>query len=507
MPSILEASEITKSFPGVMALNGVSLALESGQVHALVGENGAGKSTLIAILAGVNQPDSGSLKLRGEQVSFASPVSARRSGIAAIYQELTIVPWISVAENIVLGNEPVKWKCGQIVSRDVADETARNALARLDAGDIDIHMQASRLSPGQKQLVEIARILALDARVIVMDEPTSSLPRREAERLLNIIVQLKESGKAILFVSHRLDEVAEIADTVTVLRGGRRVLTAPIGQLDRHKLIGAMIGHEISELYPPHVELQKTPLLRVDGLTRRDRFANISFELRRGEILGFYGLIGAGRTEVMRAVAGADPIDTGTISLDGRRLAPGSVAAMIGSGIVYLPEDRKDQGLALHMSVQENIILSILGRLSSYGVIRSRRVSALTAELVKKVRVTGALDRAVVNLSGGNQQKVIVARGLASGADVLIFDEPTRGIDVGAKYEIYCLIQELAREGAGVILVSSELPEIINVADRAIVMSNGYIYGEFDRAEFDERAMLTAAFEGLRTGKDEVAVL
>ncbi|CAM5187795.1 Simple sugar transport system ATP-binding protein OS=Castellaniella defragrans OX=75697 GN=HNR28_002644 PE=4 SV=1 [Castellaniella defragrans] len=506
MSPILEVSEITKSFPGVKALDGVSLALESGQVHALVGENGAGKSTLIALLTGVNRPDGGSIRLRGQQVSFASPISARRGGIAAIYQELSIVPWMSVAENIVLGNEPGKRRFTQIVARSVADETARRALARLDAADIDIRAQASRLSTGQKQLVEIARILALDAQVIIMDEPTSSLPKREAERLLKIIAQLKADGKAILFVSHRLDEVAEIADVVTVLRGGRKVLTARIDEIDRHQLIGAMIGHEIGEQYPPRVELQKTPLLRVEGLTRRDLFKNVSFELQRGEILGFYGLIGAGRTEVMRAIAGADPIDAGTIRLGGKNLAPGSVATMIASGIVYLPEDRKDQGLALHMSVRENIVLSILDRLSSYGVIRSRQVDTLTAELVEKVKVRGVLSGAVVNLSGGNQQKVIIARGLASGADVLIFDEPTRGIDVGAKYEIYCLIQELARDGAGVILVSSELPEIINVSDRAVVMSNGSIYGEFDHTEFDERIMLTAAFEGLRASQEQVVM-
>jgi len=357
-----------------------------------------------------------------------------------------------------------------------------------------VRTPASRLSTGQKQLVEIARALNLGAPVIIMDEPTSSLPMRDTTRLLEIVAQLRDEGTTILYVSHRLDEIKKIADRVTVLRGGRTVATCPVAQTSTGQMIEMMTGRQVDNLYPPRSDSIGDVVLRVDGLTTRGVFEDISFQVRAGEILGVAGLIGAGRTEVMRAIYGADPPDAGRIELAGEPVSIRSPRDAIAAGIAYLPEDRKDQGLVLLLSSRENMVMSTLDRFSPGGFLRSRAIRAATTRVGRMLGVRGSLDRAVANLSGGNQQKVVIAKGLISNARVLIFDEPTRGVDVGAKYEVYTLIQELAAKGAAIILVSSELPEIMNVAHRVVVMSAGRIHAEYDHPDFSESRILSAAF-------------
>ncbi|MDR0345791.1 MAG: sugar ABC transporter ATP-binding protein [Nocardiopsaceae bacterium] len=498
MSAVLEACAISKAFPGVQALDDVSLALLPGEVHALVGENGAGKSTLISILSGAEQPDAGHVAVNGSEVHLASPAVARKHGVATIFQELSIEPWLSVAANVVLGNEPGRIGMRALLSARRAETVAREALDRLGAHDVPVKAEAGRLTTGHKQLVEIARALTLDAAVIVMDEPTSSLPHRDAARLLQIIRQLRDQGRAILFVSHRLDEVKQIADRVTVLRGGRHVVTLPVGELSTSRMIEHMTGRRVGSLFPPRSDSVGEVVFRATGLTSAGAFEDVSFEVRRGEILGFSGLIGAGRTEVMRAIVGADPLDAGEIEFEGRRLSIRSPRDAIAAGISYLPEDRKDQGLVLQISARENMVMPTLKVFSPSGIIRGGRIRRTTTEMGRRIGVRGDLDRAAANLSGGNQQKVLIAKGLVSQAKLIIFDEPTRGVDVGAKFEIYELIQSLAAKGVPIILVSSELPEIMNVAHRAVVMSGGRVHGEFSAADFTESELLAAAFAAFR---------
>jgi ABC-type sugar transport system ATPase subunit len=501
---VLSAHDICKTFPGVRALEDVCLQLRAGEVHALIGENGAGKSTLISVLAGAMRPESGRLLLGDEQVHLDSPAAARRRGIATIFQELSIVPWLSVTANVVLGNEPRRGPFGQILLPRRADELARQALARVGAQDIPLGRAASRLSTGQKQLVEIARALAVQAPVIIMDEPTSSLPARDTARLLAVIKQLRDEGTAILFVSHRLDEIRSIADRVTVLRGGRNVTTAPIGELSTGRMIELMTGRTVGSLFPPRCTTIGDVVLRAEGLTRAGAFEDVSFEVRAGEIVGFAGLIGAGRSEVMRAIYGADPLDRGRVEMDGRALSIRSPRDAIAAGIAYLPEDRKDQGLVLNLPVRENMVMSTLRRFTRLGLVSGRRIRDVSAQMAGKLGVRGRTDAAVANLSGGNQQKVVLAKALISQARVLIFDEPTRGVDVAAKSEVYRLMQELAAQGAAIILVSSELPEVMNVSHRVVVMSAGRVYGRYDWPDYDEKHILSAAFAAFAAHEESV---
>ena len=491
---ILAARGISKGFPGVKALEAVDFDLRRGEVHALVGENGAGKSTLIGLLSGVMKPDEGELLLRGDSVHFESPSIARRNGIVTIFQELAIVPWLSVAANVVLGNEPGRGPGRQLLSPKGAQDVARRALARLGADDIPLNVPAEELSTGQKQLVEIARALAVNPDVIIMDEPTSSLPSRDAVRLLEIIRQLRDEGTAIVFVSHRLDEIRTVADRVTVLREGRLVKTAPSVELDTNRIIELMTGRSIGSLFPDRADNIGEVALRVDGLSREGVFRDISFEVRAGEILGFAGLIGAGRSEVMRAIFGADRADGGTVELFGEALTVKNPGDALAAGIAYLPEDRKEQGLVLNLPVRDNMVMSTLKQFTHFGIVSGRRIRAVAAEMASSLNIRGRRDGAVANLSGGNQQKVVIAKALISQARVLIFDEPTRGVDVGAKYEVYSLMQDLADKGAAIILVSSELPEVMNVAHRVVVMSAGRIYGRYDWPDFDEKKILSDAF-------------
>jgi ABC-type sugar transport system ATPase subunit len=494
MAEALSAIHVTKSFPGVKALEDVSLELHAGEVHALIGENGAGKSTLISILAGASRPDSGEVQVAGHAVAFDSPGTARRHGISTIFQELSLQPWLDVASNIVLGNEPSPKGARQLLSRRQAEQVAQRALDRLGARDISVRTVVGRLTSAQRQLVEIARALALGAPVIIMDEPTSSLPSRDASRLLEIVRQLRDEGTAILYVSHRLDEIKSIADRVTILRDGRNVRTELIDDLTTGQMIESMTGRRVDHLFPERSSNLGEVVFRAKDLTRSGDFRDVSFEVRSGEILGFAGLIGAGRSEVMRAIFGADRLDSGHIELDGKTISVRSPREAIAAGIYYLPEDRKEQGLVLDLSSRENMVMAALPRFSALGLVRGRQVRSVTAAMGRKLGVKGDLNRPSLTLSGGNQQKVVIGKGLISHARLLIFDEPTRGIDVGAKYEIYALIHELAAQGVAIILVSSDLPEIMNVPHRVIVMSDGQIHGEFVHPELSEEAILSAAF-------------
>jgi ABC-type sugar transport system ATPase subunit len=482
------------SFPGVRALDDVSLELRAGEVHGLVGENGAGKSTLINVLTGVFKPDEGHLSVHGKEVVLDNPASARRHGIAAVFQELSIQPWLSVTSNVVLGNEPRRGPGGQILTRNRAEELARKTLDRLGASEIPLGVRAYQLSTGQQRLVEIARALAVGAPIIVMDEPTSSLPDREADRLLGIIRQLRDDGTSVLLVSHRLDEIRSVADRVTVLRDGRLIVTAPNAELSTLRLVELMTGRRVDSLFPPRSDRVGDVVFKAEGLTRTGVFEDVSFEVRAGEIVGFAGLIGAGRTEVMRAIFGADPLDRGSLSMNGQVLSLRSPDAAIQAGIAYLPENRKEHGLVLNLPVAENMVMSTLRRFSAWGVVSRRKIRVASQEMADRLRIKGRLGEPVANLSGGNQQKVVIAKCLMTRAKLLIFDEPTQGIDVGAKYEVYSVMQELASQGAAIVLVSSELPEIVNVAHRAIVMSGGRISGEYASADFDEHTILSAAF-------------
>jgi ABC-type sugar transport system ATPase subunit len=494
--AVVSIQGISKHYPGVLALHRVSLDLRPGEVHALVGENGAGKSTLIRILSGDVQPDLGTIYVRGRQVSFSSPGDARRCGIVTIFQELMIVTDMTVAENIVLGDEPGVGPLRQFYSRRKAEQVSSKILESLDQRSaISPRRMASTLSTGQKQIVEIARALIQRAPVIILDEPTAALSDSESEVLLGILRQLREEGVAILFVSHRLEEIRNIADRITVLRGGRRIATLAASEVtSTGQLIELMIGRPLSEMFPPrNARIGKT-VLSVRGASRRGAFENVSFEVRAGEVLGLAGLVGAGRTEVMRGIFGADPLDSGVIAKNGRTLDISTPSDAMEAGIAYLPEDRKTQGLVLSLSGYENLIMTSLVRHSPFGIVLWRGITAAARDVARRLQFRGNLAAAASTNSGGNQQKLVIGKWVLSAADVLIFDEPTRGIDVGAKAEIYRLIHELAGAGHAVIVVSSEIMELVNLCHRILVMSGGRIYDEMNADEFDDHRILAAAF-------------
>jgi ABC-type sugar transport system ATPase subunit len=497
MTPTVALEEITKDYPGVRALAGVSLDLRAGEVHALVGENGAGKSTLIRILSGDTRANKGRILIGGREVQFQSPSDARNCGIATIFQELMIVPGLSVAENVMLGSEPTIGWGRQLYSRRRAERRAQEMLESLGlAVPVDPRASASTLSTAQKQIVEIARALACNTPVIVLDEPTAALSDIEAEALLRILRRLRDNGTAILYVSHRLSEVRDIADRITVLRGGRHITTMAASEIkDTAQLIALMVGRPFDELFSARSDTRRESLaFEVRGLTRQGVFSDVSFSVRAGEILGVAGLIGAGRTEVMRAIFGADPHDHGSIVKDGAELTIRKPADAIAAGIAYLPEDRKEQGLVLTLSGHENLALASFERYETCGLLSWGRLRHATEEAAGRLQFHGDLEAPARTISGGNQQKLVIGKWVLSHADLLIFDEPTRGIDVGAKAEVYRLMHRLAEQGAAIIVVSSELPELMNVCHRMIVMSGGRVRDEMDAAEFDERRILAAAF-------------
>lgn len=493
----LEMKGISKSFPGVRALDDVDFALRAGEVHVLMGENGAGKSTLMKILSGTYPPDGGEIWLRGTRVQIRHPSQAIALGISTIYQELLLVPDMTVAENILLGREVMRSRGLGIIDWAAMRREADRVLNGVLEGGIDVGRILSSLSLAQQQLVEIARAIARGSEIIIMDEPTSALTSRDIGKLFDVIRKLKREGKAIVYISHRMDEIYQIGDRATVLRDGCLVGTHDLKDVTTERLIRMMVGRELREQFPKEVAPLGEPALEVSGVSRGDALKDIRLEVRRGEIVGLAGLVGSERTELARAIFGADPIDRGTIRVDGREVALRSPRDGVAAGIGLIPEDRKLGGLVGILPVRENVTMALLTyALGRWRVDRAKE-RALASRYVSQLQVkTPSLERAVRFLSGGNQQKVVVAKWLCTHSKVLIFDEPTRGIDVGAKVEIYKLMNELARSGVGILMISSEIPEILGMSDRILVMHRGRIAGEFPRRHANQEVILRCALSG-----------
>lgn len=488
---LLAVAGITKRFPGVLALDAVDFTVQAGQVHALVGENGAGKSTLLKLIAGAERPDAGTMAVDGQLVNFKVPRDALRAGITVIYQELSLVPALGADANIFLGMEPARHG---VLDRRAAHAEAADALRALGA-TFDPATPARDLSVAEQQLVELARALARDARLIALDEPTAALSHLETERLFAQIRELTSRGIGVVFVSHRLEEVRRVADEITVLRDGRRAFTGDAAAVDDAALIRHMVGRDIEYARIPSAAPAPGPaLLETRGLKRQGSFTDISLVLRRGEIVGLAGLVGAGRTEVARCIAGVDPLEDGTMLLDGAPYRPATPRDAIARRVVYLPEDRKTQGLILGLSVRENVTLPTLGRFARWGVVRGEREQAAAARQVQAVELRPPdVERETGTLSGGNQQKVVLAKWLLADADVLLFDEPTRGVDIATKTELHRVIRSLADAGKAVLVISSELPEVLALADRIVVMREGRISGELAAAGATAERVLALA--------------
>ena len=482
-PPLLSMERIAKAYPGVQALAGVDLHLARGEVLALLGENGAGKSTLMKILGGAVRPDAGRIVIDGVERTFRSPQDALRAGVAVIHQEFNLVPALGAADNIFLGQEIARGLPGLgVVDTRAQRRRAGGILARLGA-DFDPDTPCGALSVAGQQLVEIAKALVSGARILVMDEPSAALSAPEVEALHGVIREMKRDGTGIVYVSHRLEEIARVCDRVTVLRDGRQAGGAAVADVGRGDLIRMMVGRELKEEFPRRESRPGGDRLVVEGLSRGTAVRGVSFTARRGEVLAITGLVGSGRTEVLRLLFGADARDSGSVRLDGRPLHPRSPAAAIAAGIGLLPEDRKLQGLVLGLSVRANVALPNLARLSRSGVVRRAEERRVCGEYVEKLRIKAPRqETAVRGLSGGNQQKVVLAKWLARNCEVLLFDEPTRGVDVGAKVEIYRLMNDLAAAGKVVVMVSSDLPEVLGMADRIVVMHDGRVTGRIDDA-------------------------
>jgi rhamnose transport system ATP-binding protein len=493
---VLELSHAAKSFGAVRALIDGSVTLRAGEVHALLGENGAGKSTLVKILAGVHQPDSGTLTVAGAEVTLNGPAAARGAGIAVIYQEPTLFPDLTVAENMFIGRQPLRsnGKFDRRIDRKSMLAEAAAIFARLGV-PLDPERLARGLSIADQQVVEIGKALSLDARVIVMDEPTAALSAAEVDRLFEVVRTLRDSGTAVLFISHRLEEVFTICTQVTVMRDGRTVLTGELADRTAADLVRAMVGRELADRpRQPGGAAPGEAVLTVERLTREGAFTDISFIVRSGEIVALSGLVGAGRSEVARAVFGIDSYDAGAVSVHGRRLRKASPTSAMAAGIGFVPEDRRQQGLVMDMSVQQNVALASLARLRKGGLIRASSERSMAADWAARLKIKyGRLTDPVAMLSGGNQQKVVLAKWLGRKPSVLIVDEPTRGIDVGTKAEVHRLLTELAGSGVGVLMISSELPEVLGVSARILVMREGALVAEFSHAEASEEAIMSAA--------------
>ncbi len=488
---LLQMRGIVKEFPGVLALNNVRFDVARGEVHALVGENGAGKSTLMKILSGVYQADGGQVIFKGQPVHFRTTRQAQEAGITTIYQELNQVTQLSVTENIFLGSE--RMRGGAFMDWPAMHREARALLAKLHL-DIDPRMRLGALGVGQQQMVEVAKALHHRSDLIIMDEPTSSLSIREIDYLFGIIGELKRAGVAIVYISHHLEEAFAISDRITVLRDGSYVGTYPPASLDVDKLIRLMVGRDLSEKFPKEIAPRTHELLRVEGLSTPDRLHDIHFSAYGGEVLGIAGLVGAGRTELVRALFGADPIDGGQIFVDGKAVTIRSPRDAIRHGIALLTEDRKQQGLVLHMPTGQNITLAVLGRLTRGQLTNRRKEYDVAQGYIQNLAIkASSQEQLAINLSGGTQQKVVLSKWLATEPKVLIFDEPTRGIDVGAKVEIYRLINQLVRQGVAVLMVSSELPEVLGMSDRVLVIHDGTVAGILERGEASEERIMELA--------------
>ncbi len=494
-PTILEVEDVSKRFAGVVALDGVSLGLRGGEVHALVGENGAGKSTLIKVLTGVYQPDHGRIIYRGEPATFARPLDAQAAGISTIYQEVNLVPLLSVARNLYLGREPTS-RLGLIdfrrMHRDAAATLARYGIS------VDVRKPLRELGLGIQQMVAIARAVSAEHRVVIMDEPSSSLEPREVQRLHEVVDLLRRDGVAVVYVSHRLDEVFELCDRVTVLRDGRLVHTGPIAEISRLQLVSRMLGRAIAEVArgttrfnDRETDHESRPILKATDLTRRHVLDHVSVEARSGEVVGLAGLLGSGRSETAKAIFGAEPLDGGSVEVAGSAISLGSPRAAIAAGLALIPEDRKAEGIVPSLSVRDNIVLAALPAMSRAGFVSDRRQDAVVKRLIAELRIKASSpDQKVGELSGGNQQKVLLARVLCLEPRVLILDDPTRGIDVGAKAEIQTLISELASQGMAMILISSELDEVVEGSDSIVVLRDGAVVGRLQGGEVSEDGVM-----------------
>ena len=496
---ILELKEITKRFSGVEVLHQVSFSLRPGEVHALLGENGAGKSTLVKVMTGVHQPDGGEIHLNGQRVEFNAPHASLQAGIAAIYQELSLFPDLNVAENIFVGRQPTTTG-GRLDWRTLYRE-AEQLLSSLGM-HLDLKQKARNLSIAQQQMVEIARALSINARILIMDEPTSSLTLTEVAELFRLVRRLREDGAAIVFISHRLEELYEIADRVTVLRDGTYVDTREMAQISRDELIRLMVGRTISNLFPKQETTIGDVALKVENLTLDGVFENVSFELRQGEILGMAGLVGAGRTDVARAIFGVEPPTSGRIEVEGKAASITSPQQAIDLGLALVPEDRQLHGLIPPMNLVANISLPMLASYSRRGWLRAKqeRDAAFQAAQQMEVRANNIWQRAR-ELSGGNQQKVVLAKWLSTKPRILILDEPTRGIDVGTKAAIHALMSELAGQGLAILMISSELPEVMGMSDRILVMREGRVTAQFTRGEATQEKIMSAATQTIAAGE------
>jgi len=488
---LVELRDATRSYGAVRALRDASLAVRAGEVRALMGENGAGKSTLVKVVGGVVRRDSGDMLVDGRPVDFHSPHDARDAGIAVIYQEPTLFPDLSIAENVVMGYHPL----GSLkrIDRRAMKRQVQGLLDRLGVR-LDPERPVRGLSIADQQIVEIAKALSFDARVLIMDEPTAALSGAEVERLFTVVRTLREQGAAVLFISHRLEEVFTICDTVTVMRDGAVVHDARIADMTPDEMVRRMVGRELSALFPKQDTAIGAPILKVHRLTREGVFFDVSFEVRAGEIVALAGLVGAGRSEVARAIFGIDKPDAGHVEVDGRRLPAAKPLAAMRAGIGFVPEDRREQGLVMDLSVARNATMTRMGVLSRFGLIGGGAENRVAREWSSRLQLKfHRLENPVRFLSGGNQQKVVLAKWLATEPKLLILDEPTRGIDVGTKAEVHRLMSELAGRGLAVLMISSELPEVLGMADRVLVMHEGRLTAELSRAEADEESVIRAA--------------
>jgi ribose transport system ATP-binding protein len=497
-PLLLEVRRLSKSFPGVRALKGVSLSLARGEVLAVIGENGAGKSTLMKILAGVQRADSGEVLLDGRPVEIGSVHDALAHGIALIHQELNLADNLDVAANIFLGREKLR---GGLIDTKWLRREARQYLEAVGL-EVDPATLVSTQTIGHQQLVEIAKALSVNARVLIMDEPTSSLSSHEAENLFKVIHDLRTRGVSIIYISHRLGEVRQLADRVTVLRDGENAGELARAEIEHARMVKLMVGRDLSQFYPHEPHAAGDLVLEVSGLrTPAHARESLSFRLRAGEIVGLAGLVGAGRTELLTTLFGVTPAVGGTLRVAGREVAPQSPREAIAAGLALVPEDRKKQGVILEMAVRANVSLATLRRDQRYGWLNRRRDAEISAEMIRSLQIKTPHDRQIVQfLSGGNQQKVVLGKWLALRPRVLLLDEPTRGIDVGAKQEIYRLMEELARQGVAIFFVSSEMEEILGMSDRVLVMHEGGLAGELTRSELSEEAVMHLA-----TGSERAA--
>ncbi|GAB6100396.1 sugar ABC transporter ATP-binding protein [Halanaerocella petrolearia] len=486
---ILKAENISKFFPGVKALDNVCFEIKEGEVHGLVGENGAGKSTLMKILSGVHEPSEGDIIYNGNKVKFDGVMSAQEKGISIIHQEFNLFDNLTVAENIFIGREPTN---GSLIDKKLLKQRTEDLLSEYNL-DLDSGVKVKNLTVAYQQMVEIAKALSYDSKILIMDEPTDALTKKEEKILFDIIAKLKAKGITIIYISHRLEEIFEICDRVTVLRDGQKVATKEVDAVNKDDLVSYMVGRELDDFYKWEEHEIGSEIFTVENLSRDGVFDDISFELREGEILGFAGLVGAGRSEVMRSILGVDPMSEGQVYLKGKEIELSGIEDAVDQGVGYLPEDRKREGLVLQMNTRENITLPILKKLSKTMFPSVKEEKELVNSFMEDLDIKATKKQKVKQLSGGNQQKVAISKWLAIEPEILILDEPTRGVDVGAKAKIYSLITKLAKQGMGIIMISSEMPEIIGMSDRILVLSEGELTGEFSRQYFNQEDIMLAA--------------